>query len=55
MTADDAFKPKSISLVVGTSVRWRNRSKDEHSVSDDPHAASDEKDVSLPTAVQPFN
>lgn len=55
MTDDDVFKPASITIPAGTTVRWKNASKDEHTVTDDPRAASDAKDVSMPAGARPFN
>jgi plastocyanin len=55
MTDDATFKPSKIEVVVGSTVHWRNRSKDEHTVTDDPKVASDSKDVSMPAGAHPFN
>lgn len=55
MTDDDAFQPKAITIVAGATVRWHNGSKDEHTVTDDPHAAGDAKDVSMPSGAAAFN
>lgn len=55
MTDDDAFKPDQVTIPVGTTVRWKNVSKDAHTVTDDPKVADDAKDVSLPAGAKPFN
>jgi plastocyanin len=55
MTDEDAFKPPSITISAGTTVRWTNASKDEHTVTDDPKVASDAEDVSMPQGARPFN
>lgn len=55
MTDDDVFTPESISIAAGTTVRWTNRSKESHTVTDDPNAASDPKDVALPAGARPFD
>lgn len=55
MTDDDAFKPEQVTIRAGTTVRWKNASKDAHTVTDDPHVASDAKDVSFPAGAKPFN
>lgn len=54
MTDDTAFKPSTIEVVVGSTVHWQNRSKDAHTVTNDPTVASDPKDVSMPAGAQPF-
>jgi plastocyanin len=55
MTDDDAFKPASVTIPTGTTVRWTNASKEEHTVTDDAKIASDAKDVALPAGARPFN
>jgi plastocyanin len=55
MTDDDVFKPASVTIAVGTTVRWTNASKDEHTVTDDAKVAADAKDVALPSGARPFN
>jgi plastocyanin/uncharacterized membrane protein len=55
MADDDMFKPASLTIAMGTTVRWINTSKDAHTVTDDPHVASSAKDVAMPTGAQPFN
>lgn len=55
MTDDATFKPSKIEVMVGTTVHWQNRSKDEHTVTDDPKVASDPKDVAMPAGARPFN
>lgn len=55
MTNDATFKPDQVTVDVGATVRWRNGSKDAHTVTDDPNAATDEKDVSSPAGAKTFN
>jgi plastocyanin/uncharacterized membrane protein len=56
MTGEDAFKPASISITAGTTVRWNNASNDVHTVTNDPRAASNAKDATtMPAGAQPFN
>jgi plastocyanin len=55
MTDDDVFKPASVTIPAGATVRWTNASKDEHTVTDDAKVASDAKDVALPACARPFN
>jgi plastocyanin/uncharacterized membrane protein len=55
MTDDDVFKPASITIPAGSTVRWTNASKDEHTVTDDAKVAADAKDVALPSGARPFN
>jgi plastocyanin/uncharacterized membrane protein len=55
MTDDDMFKPNQVTIGVGSTVRWKNVSKDTHTVTDDPKVASSAKDVSFPAGAKPFN
>jgi plastocyanin/uncharacterized membrane protein len=55
MTDDDVFKPASVTIPVGATVRWTNASKDEHTVTNDPKVAADAKDVTSPPGAHPFN
>jgi plastocyanin len=55
MTDDDVFKPRTITVVAGATVRWHNASTEEHTVTDDPHAVSDARDVSFPAGATAFN
>lgn len=55
MTDDDTFKPDQVTIPAGTTIRWKNTSKDAHTVTDDPHVASDVKDVASPAGTKPFN
>lgn len=55
MTDDEAFKPATVTVSAGSTVRWKNTSKDTHTVTDDPRAAGDPKDVSSPEGSKPFN
>lgn len=41
MTDDATFKPDQVTIPAGTTIRWKNTSKDAHTVTDDPHVASD--------------
>ncbi|HEX3357688.1 MAG TPA: plastocyanin/azurin family copper-binding protein [Tepidisphaeraceae bacterium] len=55
MTNDMTFEPATITVAVGTTVRWENPSKDVHTVTFDPKRASDAKDVSLPKGAKAFD
>ena len=56
MTDDDVFKPETVTITAGQTVRWENRGKkDEHNVTDDAKLADDAKDVSMPTGASPFH
>jgi len=55
MTDDDTFQPATLTVKVGEVVRWRNGSKDTHTVTADPKMAADAKDVSLPATATPFD
>ena len=55
MTDDMTFQPAALTVTVGTTVRWENASKDEHTVTADPKRAGDAKDVSLPAGAEPFD
>lgn len=55
MTDDATFKPDHVTIPAGASIRWKNTSTDEHTVTDDPNVASDAKDVSAPASAKPFN
>lgn len=56
MTADHLFVPDKITIKVGQTVQWDN---DEpgglHEVTNDPDAASDAGDVSMPEGAMPFD
>jgi len=56
MTKDHLFDPDKITIKAGQTVEWVN---DEvgglHEVTDDPDAASDAGDVSMPEGVMPFD
>jgi plastocyanin/uncharacterized membrane protein len=54
MTDDMSFKPASITVAAGTTVRWKNTSGDVHTVATDPHAAKSAKDVATPAGAKPF-
>lgn len=49
------FKPGTVTVSVGDTVRWENSSVLIHSVTDVPEKALDEKDVALPKGDKPFN
>jgi plastocyanin len=55
MTDDDAFKPDQVTIAAGTTIQWKNTSKDAHTVTDDPHVASNARDVSAPAGAKRFN
>jgi plastocyanin len=55
LTDEFRFKPASLTIPVGTTVRWTNASGDTHTVSTDPRSASDPKNVSTPAGAAPFN
>jgi plastocyanin len=55
MTNDMTFEPAKLKIPVGTTVRWQNRSKDTHTVTDDPKRAKDRKDVEFPKEAKPFD
>ncbi|HSU69426.1 MAG TPA: plastocyanin/azurin family copper-binding protein [Tepidisphaeraceae bacterium] len=54
MTDDMSFRPANVTAASGATIRWRNSSTDEHTVTGDPKHASDPKDVSLPPGAEPF-
>lgn len=55
MTDKDTFSPDKVTIRAGTTVRWKNASTDTHTVTDDRKAASDAKDVALPSGAKPFD
>jgi plastocyanin len=56
MTDEDAFKPETVTISVGETVRWENKGKkDAHNVTDDPKAASDAKEVAMPAGASAFD
>jgi len=55
MTDNKTFAPAAISIPVGTTVRWENRSKDTHTVTADAKRAFDANDVLLPAGAAPFD
>jgi plastocyanin len=55
MTDDDEFKPAMVEVHVGDTVLWKNTTKVTHSITDDPKAAKNAKDVELPAGATPFN
>lgn len=55
MTDDDAFQPASITIPAGGTVRWTNASKETHTVTNDPAAASSPAHVAMPSGAKLFN
>jgi plastocyanin/uncharacterized membrane protein len=55
MTDDMTFMPATLTIPVGTTVRWENHSKDTHTVTADPARASDAKEILLPGGAEPFD
>jgi plastocyanin len=55
MTDDMTFVPATLTIPLGTTVRWENHSKDTHTVTADPKHASDARDVLLPDGAEPFD
>lgn len=56
MTKDHLFVPDKITIKVGQTVEWVNKEEGGlHQVTDDPDAATDSGDVSMPEGVMPFN
>lgn len=55
MTDDDMFKPATVTIAAGTTVRWVNSSKDEHTVTNDARVANTAGDVSIPSGAKAFN
>ncbi len=54
MVGFDAFEPAEITIRVGDTVRWRNDSEFDHTVTADPGQAQDEDSVMLPEGAEPF-
>ena len=56
MTSEHTFMPAKLTIKAGQTVEWIN---DEaggiHQVTDDPDAATDPSDVSIPEGAQPFD
>jgi plastocyanin len=55
MSDDAAFAPASLRIRAGATVRWTNASSDVHTVTTDPKAASEAKDVAIPAGARPFS
>jgi len=55
MTDQAVFVPASLTVPAGTKVRWKNASREDHTVTDDPKVASDAKDVTMPAGATAFN
>ena len=55
MTNELGFAPRKITIKVGQTVEWRNRSFLVHTVTADPKLAADRKDVALPAGAKAFN
>ena len=49
------FEPATIKLRVGQTVRWKNSSRDVHTVTADARRATDPQDVELPKGAKPFD
>ncbi len=49
------YRPRSIQIVAGQTVEWKNKGQNVHSVSDDPTQAWDPIDAMRPAGVQPFS
>ena len=53
--AKTAFEPSDLTIRVGDTVRWRNRSIVEHTVVCDPAKAKDPANGAYPKGAQPFD
>ena len=53
--AETAFKPEEVTIKVGDSVVWTNRSVVEHTVTCDPGKAKDKNHVALPAGAKAFD
>jgi plastocyanin len=53
--ARTAFEPKEVTIKVGDTVEWTNRSVVMHTVTCDPAKPKDKTNVALPTDAQPFD
>jgi plastocyanin len=49
------YTPDRVSINVGSTVEWKNNSTFVHTVTADPAAAVNARDVKLPDGAQPFN
>lgn len=49
------FEPASIEVKVGQTVLWKNSSREVHTVTADPHQATDAQDVQLPKGASRFD
>ncbi|HWE04106.1 MAG TPA: plastocyanin/azurin family copper-binding protein [Tepidisphaeraceae bacterium] len=50
-----SFEPKTVTILAGEAVLWRNTSFISHTVTADPALAEKPEDVALPPGAQPFN
>ena len=53
--ARTAFEPKEVTVKVGDTVEWTNRSVVMHTVTCDPAKPKDKANVALPVGAQPFD
>lgn len=53
--AETAFKPDEVTIKVGDTVQWTNRSVVEHTVTCDPAKAKDKAHVALPAGATAFD
>jgi plastocyanin len=54
MTDGQQFDPPRVTVPVGTTVRWRNASAIQHTVTADPARAQTAGNVQLPSGAEPF-
>jgi len=49
------FEPPTITIKAGEAVKWKNSSGEVHTVTADPHKATNAADVELPSGAKPFD
>ncbi len=49
------FEPKRVTIRVGDTVEWKNKTKEVHTVTDIPDSANYPKDVAVPPGAEPFS
>lgn len=49
------FEPPTITIKAGQTVLWKNSSQEVHTVTADPHKATNAEDVELPRGAKPFD
>lgn len=49
------FEPPTITIKAGQTVLWKNSSREVHTVTADPHKATNAEDVELPKGAKPFD